>query len=208
MKTFVTNLLFLIGFMLISPNAWARNTYCCSDSSGHSFCSDVMPAACYDKAYKVISPSGIVLRTVPAPLSSAELRKQEEQLQLQRQQERQKMESRRRDAVIMETYTSVAEIDSRRDRDVEQVTNDLNRFKARETELAQERAALEKIKADKASTPKMRQEAELDLTSIVSELTQIRTLVAAKNRDIETLKQRYAQDRARFIELKQAEEKP
>ena len=57
---------------LAAQPAGAASIYCC-DVGGQPVCGDILPAACYGRAYREMSPSGIVRRTVPAPLTADEL---------------------------------------------------------------------------------------------------------------------------------------
>ena len=58
------------GTIAAQPSAAA--IYCC-DVGGQPVCGDILPAACYGRAYREVSPSGIVRRVVPAPLSAEEI---------------------------------------------------------------------------------------------------------------------------------------
>ena len=58
----------LPGAVQAQAQAGGRTTYCC-DVGGQPVCGDILPAACYGRAYREISPSGLVRRTVAAPLT-------------------------------------------------------------------------------------------------------------------------------------------
>ncbi|HRG71572.1 MAG TPA: hypothetical protein PLH95_08025, partial [Thauera aminoaromatica] len=53
---------------LAAQQSGGASIYCC-DVGGQPVCGDILPAACYGRAYREMSPSGIVRRTVPAPLT-------------------------------------------------------------------------------------------------------------------------------------------
>ena len=53
----------------------AKIVYCC-DVGGQPVCGDILPAACYGRAYREVSPSGLVRRTVAAPLTPEEIAEQ------------------------------------------------------------------------------------------------------------------------------------
>ena len=58
--------------MQAQAQAGGRTTYCC-DVGGQPVCGDILPAACYGRAYREMSPSGLVRRTVAAPLTPQEI---------------------------------------------------------------------------------------------------------------------------------------
>ena len=62
---------YLLAALLLSVASRPRpchgcggNIYCCEDANGRSVCGDVLPVQCYGRAYREISPQGIVRRVV------------------------------------------------------------------------------------------------------------------------------------------------
>ena len=57
---------------LAAQQSGGASIYCC-DVGGQPVCGDILPAACYGRAYREMSPSGTVRRTVAAPLTPDEI---------------------------------------------------------------------------------------------------------------------------------------
>ena len=52
------------------PAMAAGNFYCCVDANGKQVCGDLLPQACYGRAYRELGPNGQTLRNVEAPLTA------------------------------------------------------------------------------------------------------------------------------------------
>ena len=48
----------------------AGNFFCCNDASGKQVCGDILPQACYGRAYRELGSNGQTIRTVDAPLTA------------------------------------------------------------------------------------------------------------------------------------------
>lgn len=190
-----------LSLLLLSAGAaqaQSSRVYCCNDASGQRMCGDTLPQACFDKAYKEVTPSGRTLREVEAPMTPEQRAAREAEIRAQRERAAREAEAKRRDRVLVDSYASVDEIDKRRDREVANVDGDLKRAQSRESSLLADRAKLEKLKP--ASGPIPRDLVE-DLDTIGSELSATRSVIASKQRDIEILRARFDADRTRYIEL-------
>jgi len=188
--------------MLLPLSAVAGgNIFCCSDERGKQVCGDILPAACIGRAYREISQSGIVVRTVDAPLTveqkalrAAEERKKKEAEEAEREQ-------RRLDAALLQTYSSEADIDLMRQRSEADV------YKSIET-------ALQKIDEARARRVKFENEAEFyrkktlppDVEKGLKEAdVEIRAqteLIDAKKKELDLIHAKYDEDKRRYLDLK------
>lgn len=187
--------------MLALPAAAHADTFCCNDGSGARICGDTLPPVCYERAYRVISPSGRVVREVEAPLTPEQRAKRDADQRALRDKQAREAEARRRDQVLLDSYSSVAEIDVRRDKEVAGIAEELKRARARESDLLATQAKLEKLKPASGPVPR---DLVTDLDTTASELRAIRTVIDSKQRDVDNIRKRFDQDRKRYLELMQA----
>lgn len=174
--------------------------YCCTSAKHEQVCSEVLPPACYGREYKEMSPSGRVKRVVPAPLTADQRAAQEEAARQQKEREVQAAANRRRDQALLASYTSVGDIDQRRDRQVDEVQRSIQQYKERETELLSKRGAIQReveFYKGKSVPEHLKRNAETN----ARDLSNLQELLAAKETEIETIRERFAQDRRRYIEL-------
>ncbi|MDD3353378.1 hypothetical protein [Zoogloea sp.] len=196
--------LFALALVVLPAGAHSSpggSVFCCSDN-GRQVCGDVLPAQCFGKAYREMSPQGTLRRIVEAPLTPEQLARREEEEQLRRAElARQKAEQRRNQSLLA-TYSSVADIDARRDRAIESVQSEVKQAETAKAELMKKRGALvrEAEFYQKRVLPAALASAirESDSALAAQDL-----VIEAKRKDIESIRARYAQDRSRYIELTQ-----
>jgi len=85
--------------------------FCCTDASGHRVCGDLLPPQCNGLAYKVYSHQGMLTREVGPPLTPAEKAAQAEAARQEKLKEAQAREQRRKDQALLETYSSLEDLD-------------------------------------------------------------------------------------------------
>lgn len=186
----------LVTLPFATPAPAAGTIYCCEDASRRPICADTLPPACYGRAYREISPQGHVRRHVAAPLTPEETAKRDAEAQRRKDDEARLLKQRRVDQALLQTYTSLADIDNREARAVAEVERDIEPIRVREAELLAERRRA--AEAGGAADP-VRPSAALQ--ALDAELASLRTVVDVKKREIEALRARFAADRRRYAEL-------
>lgn len=195
-----SNLFLLLPLLALPASAGAQTTYCCVDGSGSRICGDTLPQACFNRGYRIVAPSGRTLREVEPPLTPEQRMRREAELRAQREQAAREAEGRRRDQVLLDSYSSLEEIDARRDREVVVIEAELKHAREREADLLATRAKLEKLRP--ASGP-VNRDLAADLDTVAGELRAVRSIMTSKQRDIDNIRNRFAQDRKRYVELNQ-----
>lgn len=193
------HLLIAIPMLALSAAAGAQTTtYCCVDAGGARICGDTLPQACFNRAYRIVAPSGRTVREIEAPLTPEQRARREAEQRAQREQAAREAEARRRDQVLLDSYSSVEEIDTRRDREIAVIEAELRHARMREADLLATQVKLEKLKPAKGPVPR---DLATDLDTVASELRAVRSVLASKQRDIDNIRNRFAQDRKRYVEL-------
>ena len=173
--------------------------FCCTDN-GHQVCGDVLPLQCYGKGYREVSPQGTVRRLVEAPLTPEQLARREAEERARRAEIASRRAELRRNQSLLETYSSVADIETRRDRAIEAVATELKQAEARRALMLKKREGLNR-EAEFYQKRQMPPALAAALRESDSELNAQGLLVEAKHRDIEAIRSRYEQDRTRYIML-------
>jgi len=177
----------------------ARTIYCC-DVGGQPVCGDILPEVCYGRAYREVSPSGLVRRVVPAPLSADEIARRNTEERQRRFDEVARMKQQRLDEALLETYRSVEDLDSRRDREVADLDRTIHTLRERETALLlQQKELIERG----AGYPEGRMPADLenDIRSLDGEIVAQRSIIDAKMRERSAVLDRFEEDRRRYLIL-------
>ncbi len=174
--------------------------YCCDDGNGRPACGDVLPAACYGRAYREISPQGTVRRHVAAPLTREEVARRDAEAQRRRVEAERLLKQRRVDEALLETYKSLEDIDVRQERALAEVERSIEAPLAREAELREERARIDTEIAAYAGRALPR-ELATRVRLVDGELASHRTVIEAKRREMDAIRERFAKDRRRYAEL-------
>lgn len=171
-------------------SAAPRSTYCCSDGRGHQVCGDVLPEACYGRAYREMDNQGVVRRQVDAPMTAEQLRKKREDDRLRVEEERRLKDQKRKDMALLNTYSSEQDIVLQRDQRI------------RELQEAN-KVAQQKLDEDLAQRTKLANEAEFYQKK--EKPVELRNAMASNDAEIESLqasidrrKKQIEESRARF----------
>lgn len=188
----------LAAALVAAPVQPAGVIYCC-EVGGQTVCGDVLPPACYGRAYREVNPSGTIRRHVPAPLSPAEAARRELEERRLRAADQERLRQQRRDQALIDTYRSVDDLDERRDREISEIDRSLRALRERETELLVRRGELLALRAragDQAA-PRI----DEDLQRIDAELLSQRSRIDARLGERSAALDRFAEDRQRYRQL-------
>lgn len=189
---------------LAAQQSGGASIYCC-DVGGQPVCGDILPAACYGRAYREMSPSGTVRRTVAAPLTPDEIAQHAAAEHKRRAEEAERMRQLRLDQALLETYRSVQDLDSRRDRELRELDRSIRELRARESELIERQRVMidEATHTDKSDVAAS---LEADIRLLDSEIAAQSSVVAAKLRERNAVVERFEEHRRRYVELTSAPE--
>jgi hypothetical protein len=187
--------------------AWAapsvhaeRTTYCCSDEQGRQICSDILPQACWGRAYREIDSRGLTVRRVEAPLTPEQRAQRDADARRKQEQERLAYEARKRDQALLDAYSSAQDIETVRDRILGEIQKSLTMAIERYNEAATRLKKLQQEMEFYRKTP-----APKDLLEAVrdneSELRAHASVVEAKQKELDATRAKYDEERRRYIEL-------
>lgn len=194
----------LLGFLLLLSSLsgqGATTFFCCPDpASGRRTCGDTLPEVCRGKAYKVIGADGAVIKEVGPPLTTEQ--KNEAAALAKRKQEQEDVlrEQRRRDQALLDTYSSVKDIDVAQQQAEADLQHAIISANAQIDVIREQRKKFEreaefyKKKTIPADVAKGLREADYSI-KLLEETREV------KRRDFQTIKNKYDSDRRRYLEI-------
>ena len=189
-----------IALALSGSGMAAGKLYCCDDAKGMQVCGDVLPQACYGRAYREIGASGRTLRNVAAPLT-AEGRAQQALEEAKRKEEEAALkEQQRKDQALLNTYGSVKDIEAMRSR----AQDDVQRSIAAAQEKIAEIRAQRKQYEDEAEFYKKKQlpaAVQKGLNDTAFEITAQESIIESKQKELKIIREKYDEDKRRYIDL-------
>ena len=188
-----------------AASAQSGKIVCWKDNTGKVIgCGDKLPPEYQGAATKELDSRGVTRKQTES-VEEANLRRTREQeaARVRAEEERKSLGQRRQDTALLETYSNENEIDLKRDRDlqvidlqIEQLTVALKNTTQRHNEAKSRADAMEKSK--KPVAPAVKDE----LARLATEKERFEQSIAAKNKEKEELRGKYAEYRKRFAELK------
>lgn len=179
--------------------------YRCQDAAGKKHLGTSMPTACQGRDTEVLNDRGTVLRVIEGASTRANRIESEAS---EAEQQRIREQQIQRDKVLIETYLSVAEIESLRDQRLDIIDSQLlvaeQHIGTLRTRLASLREQVQRFKpySDKPNAPPMPDPIAQDLIGTVKAIDIDTQTIQIKQDEKKNLTVNFAQDILRFKELK------
>jgi hypothetical protein len=188
-----------------------RTSFCCTDEQGRQICSDLLPQACWGRAYREVNERGLTTRRIDAPLTPQERAQREAELRRKKEEARLAAEERRRNQALLESYSSAQDIDNVRDRALREIDKSL----ALATERYVAAARKQKELSDEMEFYRRKPPPKELLDAIrdnESELRAHSSVVESKQKEMEAVRTKFDDEKRRYAELvrrgAQLEDKP
>jgi valyl-tRNA synthetase len=203
-ETFVlAGVLALAGLVCALPalaQSGGGKSYCCTDQTGRHFCGDILPAQCYGHAYREIGANGRTIREIPAPMT-AEQRAQRAAEEEQRQKDAVlKKEQNLKDLALLETYADLKDIESMRQRALDDVRKLIVNAETRIAEIIVLHKKFEN-EAEFYKKKTLPPEIEKGLANTEFESKAQKLIIEAKKKEMAVIQEKYDEDRKRFLDL-------
>ena len=174
--------------------------YCCVDANGKQVCGDLLPQACYGRAYRELGPNGQTLRNVEAPLT-AEQRATRSAEEAQRKVEEEILrEKHRKDQALLNTYGSEKDIEFMRLRAQADVQKAINAAETKIVEIRTERKVFEN-EAEFYKKKKLPPEVQKGLRDADYEIKVQEYLIESKKKELDLIRIKYDEDLRRYQEI-------
>ncbi len=188
-----------LAFALLAVPAVAR-VYCCTDDSGRRVCGDILPAQCQKRAYNEFNPQGVLKKKHEAPLTAEQRKQRDAELERKKLEEQEAAEQSRRDRATLASYTSVADIESKRTRTIAGAQADIRTAQER-LEAAQARREKLLKSAERYKDKPMPEALTANLRDSEVNLSARQSALDEKTKELVKIQEHFDHDRRRFLEL-------
>lgn len=191
----------LFCLALLAAAAARADFFCCPDAaSGRRTCSDSLPDTCRGRAYKVFDNGGNLLREVGPPPTAEQKAAAAAEAQRRKEEEAALRERRRKDQALLDTYSSVQDIDLARTRSERDLQEAIRQTEDKLASLRQRHKKLEG-EAEFYRNKPLPAEIARGLKENEAETRTYGELLEGKKADYARVHARYEEDRRRYIEL-------
>lgn len=186
--------------------AQAQKIVCWKDKAGKVVgCGDRVPPEFQSNESKTLDNRGITRQTTVSAEEAAKRKTEEDKkAALKLEEDRRIAEQRRQDTALMNTYTAASEIDVRRDRELGVVDLQIQQLRAAVKGAVDAHSSQKTRYATFEKKGKVPDNVKDDLRTAAEEEDRVKARITEKEKDKERISASYAQQKARFIELKGA----
>ena len=194
-------LMFVVAIAATSGLSFAQTRiYTCKDASGKTITSDRPLPECQGREGRVLSGQGATVQKIDAPLTPEQIAAREaEQLKKREEEERRRVQLRK-DKALLNTYSSLDDIESKRQRALAQVEREMRESERRvsllERQASENRAEAEFYKR-KALPPELKRRVDENEAALKAE----KGLHGAKKGEVAQVNVKFDEDRKRYVEL-------
>lgn len=193
-----------LSALLLALPAHAQKIVCWKDKSGKVVgCGDRVPPEFQQNESKTLDSRGITRETTVSAQEAARLKEEErKKAALKAEENRRLAEQRRQDTALINTYTAAKEIDVRRDRELQVVDLQIQQLRASLKGASDAHNTQKSRYASFEKRGKVPDNVRDDLKNAAAEEERILSRIADREKDKERITESYAQQKARYIELK------
>jgi hypothetical protein len=178
----------------------AANLYCCIDAAGKQVCADLLPQACYGRAYRELGDSGRTVRVVDAPLTAEQRAQRAAEEAQHKVQEAVLREKQRKDQALLNTYGSEKDIEMMRSRALEDVQKAIRDAQAKIAEIRIKRTNFEN-EAEFYKKKQLPPEIQKGLRDADYEIKAQELVIEAKKQESDAIGAKYDEERRRYLDL-------
>lgn len=201
----ILTLLTLLSLALLTISGQAR-IKCWTNDEGVRECGDKIPPEYSQKKHEVITEQGLVVEEKERALTEEEIAEQKRLAAIQAEKERKAAEKKRKDMILLQTFSKVEDIERARDDKLAAIETTISLAEKRNEKIQED---LDKRIEQAAAKEREGKEPSKELLEDITELRkQIKTnneFIEERRKEQEKVKAAYAKDIERFKELKSEE---
>ncbi|WP_310449306.1 DUF4124 domain-containing protein [Sulfuritalea sp.] len=196
----ISALLFASSALLAMGAAAQTRIYCCDDANGRKVCGDFLPTACQGRAYEERDNRGFVSKKVEAPLTAEQQARRAAELARKEEEAKRAAEERRRNLALLATYSSEKDINSAQTRALAEIDKNMKQAQQRLEEANKRKKKLESDREFYRGKP-LPEQVKADIRDNEKEIAAQKTAVAAKSKEMDEVRSRFADEKKRYLEL-------
>jgi len=190
---------------LACAGSWAQSSgatriYTCKDANGKTLTSDRPILECQDREQRVLGRDGTVIQRIDAPLTAEQKAEREAELAKKKVEDDRRREQLRKDKALLNTYENVDDIESKRQRALQQVEREARESEKRMTLLrknAADNAAEAEFYKKKPRPPDLKRRMDENEAALRAE----QLLLQSKRDEVTQVNLKFDDDKRRYIEL-------
>ena len=189
------------GVSVVNDTA-AQKIVCWKDKSGKTVgCGDKVPPEYQDSASRELDKRGMTRKTNESAEDEAKRKaKEKESEKLKAELDKKAAEQKRQDSALINTYSNEKEIDLRRDRDLATLDSQVSQMKVMQKNTADRQKEIKgRIEAGKKPATDVQKE---ELARAEADQKKFDQSITDKAKEREDIIKRYADQKARYIELR------
>ncbi len=176
---------------------------CWTDKNGNTACGETVPPEYTQKGYKEYNEQGMVVDEKERAKTKEELEEEARQAALKREQERKRKEQERQDSILLDTYSTVEDIELVRDERLAALEANIKVTQKRNEKIRQDLDKRIKDAAEAERSGRKPSEALLeDIESLKRQIRNNEKFIEERRREIDDTREEYAAKIERFKELK------
>lgn len=187
---------------LLCAGSWAQSgrVYTCRLANGKIITSDHQVQECADREQRVLGRDGTTIQVIPAPLTPEQKAARDVELAKKKEEDDKRREQLRRDKALLNTYENVDDLESKRQRALQQVEREARESEKRMGVLqkqANDNAAEAEFYKKKAMPVDLRRRMDENEAALRAE----KLLFSSKRDEVAQVNQRFDDDKKRYLEL-------
>ena len=186
---------------LVAVDAVAQSRiYTCKDANGKTITSDRQLPECQGREGRVLSGQGTTVKKIDAPLTPEQLAAREAEEQRKRAVDERRREQLRKDKALLNTYASLDDIESKRQRALSQVEREA-RESERRISLLERQAGENRSEADFYKKKAMPSDLKRRLDENEAALKAEKNLFDQKKDEVAQVNVKFDEDKKRYLDL-------
>ena len=186
------------------PKGPATGIVCWKNKAGKTIgCGDKVPPEYQDSAQQELNKRGMTVKQTDAGATPEQRQALAAEAERKKAEEQKRIDEKRRDRALLDSFTTEKEIDLKRSRDIQQIEVNISaqqtNLKNTTDRLNEIKNKIEQIKKQNKPVPDALQE---DATRFETEKSKIQTQILQKRKEIVERNQEYDDMKKRFLELK------
>lgn len=178
----------------------------CCDVDGKRTCGDPPPPECTARA-KTIYRKGGVAKEIEAPLTAEQRRAREAEEARKREEAKKAAEQARKDRALLDSYSSIHEIDIARDRSLADIEKNTAQLRQRLEAALAKRTKLEQEKEFYLKKP-MPAALQKQIDENAADIAALERAIAEKDAAARATRERFEADKQRYLQLTGKAPKP
>ena len=190
----------VFAVVFAAPGLLLADTIKCQGADGKWYFGDTVPPQCAKSATTTISPTGIERSRDNGALTPEQQAKKAADKKIKDEEEKRSLECVRRDKALITTYAKAEDIDTARDRALQQATDAINGTRQHIADTQSLQIKLRK-EADAYKNNKMPANLKQQIEDADRELSTNQQLIVSQRKELDSIRERYAAEKKRYVEI-------